>query len=117
MKRIIMVDDDPAIQDAYCRILEQDGYAVTVYINGQPLLTGNFDLPDLIILDKQLSGADGLDIYRYLKQQQSTKALPTNMLSASPQIQSLALQAGADDFLEKPFNYLDLLNIIKRHIP
>lgn len=116
MKKIIIVDDDPAIQDAYCRMLQKDGYYVTVYANGQPLLMDDFVPPDLLILDKQLSGADGLDICRYLKHRESTKQLPVIMLSASPHIESLAMQAGADGFLEKPFRYQDLMELLQRHI-
>ena len=67
MKRIIIVDDDPAIQDAFRLILERTDYSVTVYSNGQALLEGNFTLPDLVILDKQLSGADGLAVCRALR--------------------------------------------------
>ncbi|MDF2191207.1 response regulator [Paraflavitalea sp. CAU 1676] len=117
MKRIVIVDDDPAILDAFSRMLQNAGYEVTVYANGQPLLADDFPLPDLLILDKQLSGADGLDICRYLKHRERTKELPVIVLSASPHIQILAMQAGANGFLEKPFRYRDLLNLLERHLP
>ena len=117
MKKIMIVDDDAAIQDAVCRHLEKAGYSVTVYPNGQLLLTDNFDIPDLLLLDKQLSGADGLDICRSLKHRKRTRLLPVIILSASPHVHQPALQAGADDFLEKPFRFKDLLSLLKRHIP
>ena len=117
MKRVIIVDDDPAIQDAFRLILERAGYAVTVYHNGTALLEGDFTPPDLIILDKQLSGADGLDICRILKQREATKHIPVIMLSASPYIQWPAREAGADDFLEKPFKLKELMEMIQKYVP
>jgi DNA-binding response OmpR family regulator len=117
MKRITIVDDDPAILDAFRRHLERAGYAVTIYPNGDPLLLDDFPLPDLLLLDKQLSGADGLDICRYLKDRERTKALPVIMMSASQHTQALARLAGADDFLEKPFRFSELLDLLQRYIP
>jgi len=114
MKSIIIVDDDPGIQDAFCRILARAGYAVTVYANGQRLLSGDFTLPDVFMLDRQLSGADGLDICRFLKQQPRSRNIPVIMLSASPHIEPLALEAKADAFLEKPFKVNDLLEMLEK---
>jgi DNA-binding response OmpR family regulator len=116
IKHIILVDDDPAIQDAFQLILSHAGYKVTVYSNGQPLLTNAFTLPHLFILDKQLSGADGLDICRYLKQQPATSAIPIIILSASPHIRRLATSAGANGFLEKPCSLKDLLASVEQFI-
>jgi CheY-like chemotaxis protein len=116
MKHIIMVDDDPAIRDAFGLIMERAGYTVTAFTNGSPLLGDDLVLPDLIVLDKQLSGADGLEICRVLKQRAATRHVPIIMLSASPHIQRLAKEAGAEDFLEKPFTLKDLLEMVKRYI-
>jgi DNA-binding response OmpR family regulator len=117
MKRIIIVDDDPAIQDVFRLIFQRAGYEVMGYPNGDSLLQGDFMMPDVIILDKQLSGADGLDICRVLKQRETTKEIPIIMLSASPHVQQLALQAGADGFLEKPFALKDLLDKVGQYMP
>lgn len=116
MKHILIVDDDPGIQDAFRLILERAGYAVTVYDNGNPLFQDDFTPPDIFILDKQLSGADGLDICRLLKQRELTQHIPVIMLSASPHIYQLAKDAGADDFLEKPFKLKELLEMIKQYV-
>ncbi|WP_276485593.1 response regulator transcription factor [Paraflavitalea pollutisoli] len=116
MKRIIIVDDDPAILEAFHLILGRAGYSVSSYVNGQVLLTLPLPPVDLILLDKQLSGADGLDICQRLKQQPETKHIPIVMLSASPHVRPLAMNACADDFLEKPFRMKDLLEMVKKHI-
>jgi len=115
-KRIIITDDDPAVQDAFRLILERAGYEVEIFSNGQPLLTGEFQRPDLIILDRQLSGVDGLDICRHLKGAAETQDIPIIMLSATPQVDRLARAAGADDFIEKPFKMRQLLEAIKKQL-
>lgn len=115
-KRIIITDDDPGVQDAFRLILERAGYEVEIFSNGQPLLTGQFQRPDLIILDRQLSGVDGLDICRHLKGQAETRDIPVVMLSASPHIDRLARAAGADDFIEKPFKMRHLLDVVRERL-
>jgi DNA-binding response OmpR family regulator len=114
MKRIIIVDDDPAIRDAFVMIFNSEEYDVTVYPDAAPVLDHSFNLPDLFILDKQLSGVDGIDLCRILKEQKETKHIPVIMLSASPNIKSLANAAGADDVLEKPFRIKTLLESVGR---
>lgn len=115
MKQIIIVDDDPPIQDAFRLIFERAGYGVTIYENGNALLRNDFSLPDIFILDKQLSGADGLHICHRLKQQETTRHIPVIILSASPHIHRMAKDAGANDFLEKPFSLKDLLEMVKKY--
>lgn len=104
MKKIIIIEDDPGIQDVTRLTLERAGYAVTIYPNGDYILENQYELPDLFILDKQLSGIDGLEVCRVLKNQDKTRYIPVIMLSASPHIAALSKLAGADDFIEKPFS-------------
>ena len=111
MKKIIFADDDPGIQDVVNLIFEGE-YEVTIFSNGESLLNNNFEVPDLFLLDKQLSGIDGLDICRFLKAQESTRHIPVIIISASPNIDKLAKSAGADNVLEKPFNMKDLREIV-----
>lgn len=104
MKRVFIVEDDPSILDAAKMILEREGYEVTLFTHGEPLLEPLDTVPDLIILDKQLSGVDGIDVARHLKTQESTSHVPLIMVSANPNISTLAKNAGAEEFLEKPFD-------------
>lgn len=115
-KRIIVTDDDPGVQDAFRIVLERAGYAVELLPNGDQLLEDQFERPDLIILDRQLSGVDGLDVCRYLKNHESHKKIPVLMLSASPHVDRMARAAGADDFLEKPFKMRQLLDAVARQL-
>jgi DNA-binding response OmpR family regulator len=116
MKKIIVVDDDPGILDCLDLILSRAGYAVTVYADAAPLLKGDFELPDIFILDKQLQDADGLDVCRFLKAQKKTSNIPVIMISANLHINPTAKEAGASGFLEKPFRMKELLIMVNKYI-
>jgi DNA-binding response OmpR family regulator len=108
-KRILVVDDEPDILEFLQVILEEEGYAVVTSDKGEYLeQLHNGGLPHLILLDVLLSGKDGREIVKYLKSQQETKHLPVIMFSAHPSAEQTARQAGADDFLAKPFE-IDVL--------
>lgn len=111
MKKIIFADDDPTIHDVINLIFEGQ-YDISFYASGEPLLENRFDVPDLFLLDKQLSGADGLDICRFLKAQEATKHVPVIIISASPNIIKLAREAGADDVIAKPFPIRQLREMV-----
>jgi DNA-binding response OmpR family regulator len=108
-KKILVVDDDPAVLDIYKIIFEKAGYTVQLITNGNKLLTQKPEAADMYILDKQLSGVDGLDICRHLKNNEHTRETPVILVSATPAIDKYAAHAGADDFIEKPFQTRQLL--------
>lgn len=108
----MIADDDPGIIDAIEMILEFEGYEVTSTIDGTTLLDLKNDLPDLLLLDIWMSGEDGRDICKKLKQGTITKNIPVIMISASRDIRESAMAAGADDFLAKPFEMDELLRKI-----
>jgi CheY-like chemotaxis protein len=68
------------------------------------------------VLDRQLSGQDGLKVCKFLKSQNTTKHIPVIIVSATPGIGKMAKEAGADDFIEKPFQIKDLLGVVERWI-
>lgn len=115
-KKILVTDDDPGIRDILKIIFETAGYDVQLITNGDDLLNGKFEIPDLFLLDKQLSGVDGIDVCRYLKKQKNTSHLPVIMISANPNIGRLSEEAGADAYIEKPFEVKYLLKMVERYI-
>ena len=115
-KKVMIADDDPGIVDSLSMMLEFEGYEVTSTLNGASLLDMDNNLPDLLLLDIWMSGIDGRDICKKLKQQPHTSRLPILMISASKDIQSSAFEAGADDFLAKPFEMDELLQKIQQNI-
>lgn len=114
-KKILVVDDDPAIVDVLTLMLEDEGYVVEATTSGRNVQAMQDNYPDLLLLDIRLSGMDGRDICRYLKNHQSTENIPIILISASRDIERSAIMAGADDFLAKPFEMNDLLAKIQKY--
>jgi DNA-binding response OmpR family regulator len=115
-KKILVADDDPGIRDIFKIIFEKAGYNIEIKDDAEDVLKNNFTIPDIFLIDKLLSGYDGLDICRYLKSNPLTCHIPVIMVSASPDIGITAMKAGADDFVEKPFDLKYLLKVIERNI-
>jgi DNA-binding response OmpR family regulator len=116
-KKIYITDDDPGVQDIFRIIFESAGYVPTIFQNGKDLLDNlNNEYPDMYILDKQLSGMDGLDLCRNLKNGRKTRNIPVLIVSATPGLRNMAKAAGADDFIEKPFKKNELLKKVASYL-
>ena len=115
-KTILVADDDPAICDALSFMLEEEGYRVITTVNGGTIYKMEKEFPDLLLLDIWMSGQDGREICKYLKKKELTKNIPIIILSASRDIEKSAHDAGADDFLAKPFDMEELLDKIEEHL-
>jgi DNA-binding response OmpR family regulator len=107
--KIVIADDDPGIQEIFKIIFEKAGFDTIVLTNPKPLLQNQYLDADIYLLDKQMSGADGIEICKYLKQNEQTRDKPVLIISANPSAKALSKEAGADDFIEKPFLKKDLL--------
>jgi CheY-like chemotaxis protein len=103
MKKILIVEDDFYIQDIFKIIFKSYGYEA-VCVDAAEAIDTMQDTPDIIIMDKQLPHMSGIEACKRLKQNPETQNIPVIMISATAGIQQAALAAGADDFLEKPFN-------------
>jgi DNA-binding NtrC family response regulator len=114
--RILVADDDSSIRDIFKIILVRAGYDLELKEDANEIFNNNFKIPDLFLIDKLLSGVDGLELCRYLKDNPDTCNIPVIMVSASPDIGVSAIKAGADDFIEKPFELTYLLKVIERNI-
>jgi DNA-binding response OmpR family regulator len=115
-KKILVVDDDPDILEFLQVVLEEEGYVVGISDKGEYLeQLHNGGLPDFILLDVLLSGKDGREIVKFLKNQDETRHIPVMMFSAHPSAEATAREAGADDFIAKPFDINVLLNKIERY--
>jgi len=116
-KVVLVIDDDQGILDAFTAVLEGEGYTVVARDNAEILKDlDKKKLPDLILLDVLLSGADGRNICRSLKSQKDTKKIPIIMISAHPGARESINKAGADDYLPKPFEVDVLLEMVKKHL-
>ena len=109
--KILVVDDERAVRDSLRRALELEGYAIELAGDGNDALSrleSNSE-PDAVILDVLMPGLDGLEVCRRLRQ--SGKQLPVLMLTARGEVENrvAGLDAGADDYVTKPFALEELL--------
>ncbi len=108
---ILVVDDERAVRESLRRALELEGYGVELAEDGEQALR-RLELeppPDVVVLDVLMPGVDGLDVCRRIRQGGSS--VPVLMLTARAEIDSrvAGLDAGADDYLPKPFALAELL--------
>jgi two-component system response regulator MprA len=111
--KILVVDDERAVRESLRRALELEGYEIELAEDGRQALERlggeNGEEPDAVILDVLMPGVDGLEVCRTLRGQGSR--LPILMLTARTQVEDRVegLDAGADDYLTKPFALEELL--------
>jgi CheY-like chemotaxis protein len=113
-KKILVADDDPSILEAIQLILEDAGYEVITAVDGEAIYKMEKDYPDLLLLDIWMSGQDGREICKFLKNRDTTKDIPIVMISANKDTEEIAKEAGADDFITKPFEMNDLLKKVSK---
>jgi two-component system response regulator MprA len=113
-ERVLVVDDDPPLQRMLARTLAAEGFAVAVAADGGAALAEvERSLPDVIVLDVAMPGMDGLAVCRRLRAKGMTT--PVLMLTARDAVPDRVrgLQAGADDYLVKPFATEELVARIR----
>jgi two-component system response regulator MprA len=119
--RVLVIEDDDAVRAAVRRALLLDGYEVLAAPNGEEgLLKAQTDVPDAIVLDLGLPDIDGMEVCRRLRSLGSRT--PILMLTARVEVEDRVegLEAGADDYLLKPYDVRELQArlkaIMRRHI-
>ncbi|MEW2573763.1 response regulator transcription factor [Streptomyces sp. NPDC047070] len=108
--RIMIADDEAAIRESLERVLQVEGYDTSTVSNGFAVLDGvGGDTPDLLLLDVMMPRLGGLETCRRLRA--AGRDLPVLMLTARDQVSDrvTGLDAGADDYLPKPFATEELL--------
>jgi two-component system response regulator MprA len=108
--RVLLADDDRAIRDALRRALTLNGYQVTVTVDGvETLAVARRETFDVLVLDVMMPGVDGLGVCRVLRADSD----PTPILMLTARVETsdrvAGLDAGADDYLAKPFELDELL--------
>lgn len=112
--RILFAEDDPGVREALARALRFEGYEVqTVSDGGEALESVGQNPPDLLVLDVMMPFVDGLSVCRRVREKH--RRLPILMLTARHEISDrvAGLDAGADDYLAKPFALDELLARIR----
>ena len=110
---VLVVEDDPTILQLLEVNFEMEGYIVLRAEDGeQGLAVARESRPDVIVSDVMMPKMSGLELVRALKATNDTKAIPVILLSAKAQGADvrLGLEAGADDYVTKPFEPLELID-------
>lgn len=118
-KRVLIVEDDPLSRELAVDLLEGAGYSVLQAKDGVGLLERvQAEQPDLILLDLQLPGVDGVTLACQLTANPVTRQIPILAVSAhaSPERQARALAAGCADFLAKPLDTQAVLSTVARFL-
>ena len=113
---ILVVEDEPALQETLVYNLKKEGYTVEAVGDGREALDLARGLrPDLIVLDLMLPGIDGFEVCRILRKEMTT---PVLMLTARDDVidRVVGLEVGADDYLTKPFSMRELMARVKAQL-
>jgi DNA-binding response OmpR family regulator len=108
---VLVADDEEDIRVLVAFRLKRAGYEVITAADGAEALTlATTRLPDLVVLDMMMPKATGLEVTRSLRGQDETKDIPVILLTARAQEADVArgIEAGADDYVKKPFSPQDL---------
>ncbi|MBK7036048.1 MAG: response regulator transcription factor [Bacteroidetes bacterium] len=107
---ILVIDDDQDIGRMLKMLLEFKGFSVTIAENKTMAVETLNNTPmDIIIMDMLLSGENGINICVDFKNTNDIKQIPILMMSAHPDAKIICLDAGANDFIPKPFEMQDML--------
>jgi DNA-binding response OmpR family regulator len=110
-KRVVVVDDEPAVGAAVRDLLAPDGYQVEAPTDPQAALPDLLRaVPDLVILDVNMPGMSGWELCALLRRQSSTRAVPVLFLTGRQEVKDriTAMQVGGSDYLAKPFGAEEL---------
>ncbi len=113
---ILVVEDDPQVARLIALVLQRNGYESQIVSEGQDALeTAKSKQPSMIFADLTLKGMGGDQLCRLLKEQPVTKSIPYVVVSGDRDIADKARRCGADDYMGKPFEFDDLIRLVKKH--
>jgi DNA-binding response OmpR family regulator len=117
-KKILIIDDDEDILEILNIIFQGSGYEVILAKSSQSAEKIQVIHPDLVLLDVRLAGSDksGPEICKELKSHEHTQKVPVILLSGEFNLDAIAKDCNADDFISKPFEVPHLLMQIKKHL-
>jgi len=107
--KVLVVDDDQEMRDLLSSLLEGDGYEVILGSNGEEAIElAEEENPQVILLDFEMPGIKGIEACKRLKSGEQTASIPIIMITAYTDKKPAAIEAGADDFVNKPFDPMEL---------
>ena len=114
---ILVVEDDPQVARLISLVLQRSGYESKVVADGQAALAeAKAEHPSMIFGDLTIKGMGGDELCHVLKQQADTRDIPYIVVSGDRDIAEKAKQCGADDYMGKPFEFDDLIRLVKKYV-
>lgn len=118
-KKILLIEDDKDLRETTCEFLSDEGfYALCAESGSKGVQMAIEHAPDIILCDINLPGINGYEVYNMLHQINTTSVIPFVFLTAKSSKEDIlaGMHLGADDYITKPFEFLDLVNTINKRI-
>lgn len=114
-EKILVVDDHPVNVELIAAYLEKDYEIIPAYSGEEALEKVRTDKPDIVLLDIMMPGISGYEVCERIKQQDTTRFIPVVMITALAELEDKikGIEAGADDFLTKPINNIELITRVR----
>jgi DNA-binding response OmpR family regulator len=113
LDKVLIVDDEPLTCQLIAKILTLEGFASVILTDSSNILdVVKTEKPTLILLDYHLGNVHGLEVLQTLKTTEVSKEIPV-VMSSGMEREKEALEAGAQAFLLKPFDWMELVNLIR----
>jgi DNA-binding response OmpR family regulator len=116
-KKILYIEDDSDMKDLVAEILSYDAYEVITDSGKNIFQILKTNSIGLILMDEKLGWCWGSDLCRELRANQATIHIPIIMISAANEIDIIAQNSGAIDFIKKPFEMYDVIDKVTKHYP
>ena len=113
---ILVVEDDPQVAQLIALVLKRNGYPSQIVSDGQSALQeAKAKRPSMIVADLSIKGMGGDALCHALKSQPETKEIPYIVVSGDGDIADKARRCGADAYMGKPFEFDDLIRLVKKY--
>jgi len=113
-EKVLVVDDESQIRDLLGEFLEQEGYEVLLASAGEEAIElAERKIPHAILLDVKMPGIDGIEVCKRLKAEPKTQFIPVIMITGHVDNKMVAIESGADDFVNKPIDLVELAVRVK----
>lgn len=113
--RIYIAEEDKTLQRRLSIGLEKNGFDVTLFDSGYPIVEMMDNWPDVFLIHIRLPGINGLEICKWLKSHEGSSHIPI-LLSGEPYLKIIAASAHADDYMEKPLSIPRLIHKINEYL-
>ena len=113
-EKVLVVDDERQIRDLLGEFLEREGYEVLLSSAGEEAIElAERKIPHAILLDVKMPGIDGIEVCKRLKAEPKTQFVPVIMITGYVDNKMVAIESGADDFVNKPIDLVELAVRVK----